>query len=180
MDVASVNVLSNIGCCFLTLLLNKIKNFGCRNFYGLLMPIGKSHLSKLLNDNPNVIILDIENKIQKLNQSKELEISEFPTFKNFFQEFKQSFKRSKILVLSSNYNLLKYIGIRRDKIMCYVPSESFLNEVLLEYEGDKELFKLNRIKLISKFGNTEKMIYYNSFTELEQIIKLEYNIKNKL
>lgn len=111
------------------------------------------------------------------NENSSRNLHYFPIAKKYLDEVKKNHKGKKILVFSSNYDLLEYCGI--GNILSYVPSNSLSDNIKLNLKPDeKSMFDSNRVDLMLKAG--KKLISYNNFDDFNKDIINKFKLQIKL
>lgn len=121
---------------------------------------------------------DERNLLKNLNsENSSRNLHYFPIAKRYLDEIKKNHKGKKILVFSSNYELLEYCGIKY--ILSYVPSNSLSDNIKLNLdEQAKMIFDSNRVDLMLKAG--KKLISYNNFDDFNKDIINKFKLQIKL
>lgn len=178
----------------LVALLSKVK---CRfsRVNGIVIPrkSGKTHLAKVL-EKKNYIILDIENSVKlhisndELRKLEELQNSHetqsynnyyFPICRKFFNQLQKDFKHKSFLVLSSDPELLKYLGVKN--ILYLTPSNKLYNQIIQNMSLDevgKRLLQASRDTIIQSSG--KHLTAYDTFENLIQIVSNKFGLHYKI
>lgn len=167
-----------------------VKKIKCSSTVGVCAPhySGKSYFINSVISK-KYALLDLESNVElhmkpeekqllnSIGENSSKNLHYFPICKKYLEEVKKNHKGKKLIVFSSNYELLEYCGI--SDIMSFVPSNSLADNIKLNLnENDKKDFDANRIALMLKAGS--KVLSYNTFDDFGKAIINKYKLQMKL
>lgn len=169
---------------------NILKKIKCSNTIGICAPYysGKSYFINSVMSK-KYALLDLEANVElhmtkeekdlltNLGENSSKDLHYFPICKKYLEQIKKNHKGKKLLVFSSNNELLKYCGIY--EIFNFVPSNSLADNIKLNLtEQQKKEFEANRIALMLKASN--KVISFNSFDDFGKELVNKFKLQMKL
>lgn len=172
-------------------LITAIKKIKCSGDVAICAPhnSGKSYFINSVSSK-NYALLDLEenvalhlteqekqllNSLNNDNSSRNLHY--FPLCKKYLLDIKKNHKGKKLIVFSSNYELLEYCNLKN--IISFIPSNVLAENIKLNLnEEKKKEFENNRVELMLKAGN--KMISFNNFDDMGNFIINKFKLQRKL
>jgi len=137
------------------------KAYKKKRLLGLLVPKGKTHMEQNFCDDPKLMFYDIDGAISvqplhKLEKSK-LRLEIYPEARNKLNEFAEKHPDKKIVCCSSDYELLKHLGLKK-RVMAFIPTQAMIDtykpeeKTIMErlaYQYQLEVSKKRQIKFAS-------------------------------
>lgn len=143
---------------------------------GAWLPVGKTYAEKNFSRD-GVIFLDLDGALsveplwKKEASLRRLEI--YPKAREKLAEYKAAYKNNSIIVCSSDYELLKFIGLRKKKTICFLPSPKF-------WTDNQDFFKENlkdiqALCLHTQLSSKKKrQIFFNTFDNLTDLMEKKF------
>ena len=141
---------------------------------GALLPVGKTYAEKNLIEDTNTIFYDIDGELS-VSPLRELEKSKvrlelFPKATEKVRDIKRNHKNKTIVVVSSSYELLQHIGLKKKHILTYLPTQKFFTDQAEQANKDLEKSRMSlEIEVSKKYRR-----YYNTFDELSKLLTEKY------
>ena len=153
-----------------------IKLWRKKRLLGCLLPKGKSYMEQNFVDEQKYIFYDIDGSVSvqplhKIEKSK-LRLEIYPEARNKLKEFAEKHPDKKIVVCSSDYELLKHLGLKK-RTLAFIPSQSMIDTFKIEekpimerlaYQYQLEVNKKRQVKYASYDELTRKV--YKAFKQL--------------
>lgn len=192
--------METVSCLFgmgLKFLFNRLQKINCIDFVGVAVHSqgGKSTLAKSLQaTRDNALILDLEENVKiSLTEEKSrqlqayknnMELSTYNSLfyiyaKEFVETLRKNYPKRRIILLSSDPELLKYC-VKNIKILACITSNELFTKILNNQTNEeiKKLIEQTRTNLMTT--NYRKAFIYNNFDDLTRFICEKLDLKNKL
>jgi len=176
-------------------LINSLRGIKCGSIVGIVIPkgSGKTTISKAFVKDDNTELIDLENairlnvndetlkKLDELKQKEELtsyNSKYYVLAKEYIKGLKKNFKNKTYYILSSDKDLLKYIGAK--DIYTFTPSNDFFNKIKSNLDPEEaRLAETNRTNILLSQGRRDLLVF-NSFEELSTLLNKVLKLKHKL
>lgn len=140
---------------------------------GALLPIGKTYCEKNLIEDNNTIFIDLDGSIS-VSPLRDLEKSQvrlelYPRASDKVKELIKQQKNKTIVLVSSSYELLQHVGLKKKHIITYLPTQKFFTD---QKEERKDLEK-SRMTLEIEVSKKYRK-YYNTFDEMTKLLTDKY------
>ena len=147
-----------------------------KRLLGCLIPKGKTYMEQNFVEESKYIFIDIDSSVSvqplhKIEKSK-LRLEIYPEARNKLKEFASKHPDKKIVVCSSDYELLKHLGLKK-RTLAFIPSQSMIDTFKIEekpimerlaYQYQLEVNKKRQVKYSSYDELTRKI--YKAFKQL--------------
>ena len=175
-----------------------INSMSCSRLKGVVIPsgFGATTQSKELEcKNSNCLLIDLTSAVdlslsnedkEKLHKAKtsnditSYNAIYYPIAKNWLQNLRQNFKDKRVILLASDYKLLKYIGVREITYLC--PSQKFIDAQatkLNQIDANKvNQMKMAVMEIVKNKGM--KSIIFSSFEDLQANLKDLLELRSKI
>ncbi len=173
----------------------KIRKKPTSRLHGILVPYisGKTELCNTLNNYRHVsniehIILYVDEFVEKnmkdLHQNvfdenfKKVKV--FPVIKDEVYKTLAVYPRSQVIIITANYDLLCYLGLKLKRIFTALLSRKLFNTLRKEIKEENvlDLVDQSREDFIAEFGKKTKI--FETFTELEYFVTQHFDLVRKL
>ena len=98
---------------------------------GCLLAKGKTYCERTLTDHDHLLFFDIDGALSVEPLSKmekaHLRLEIYPQAAQKLRDFIERHRSKKIVVVSSDYELLKHLGLKK-KTLAFIPTQGFINE----------------------------------------------------
>lgn len=147
-----------------------------KRLLGCLIPKGKTFMEQNFVDEQKLIFFDIDGTVSvqplhKIEKSK-LRLEIYPEARAKLKEFAEKHPDKKVVVCSSDYELLKHLGLKK-RTLAFIPSQSMIDTFKLEekpimerlaYQYQLEVNKKRQVKYTSYDELTRKV--YKAFKHI--------------
>lgn len=166
-----------------------LKKATCNRVVAVVLPrhCGKSTFINSISVG-DTLLLDIEenvqlemseaerSKLQNLSGNASYNLHYFPICRDYLNKVKTNHKFKKIIVLCSDLELCKYLGI--SAVFTFVPSNSLARTLSDAFPEDKKArFEESRLSLLL---GTKKIFTFNGFDDLNKMIIERFKLQQKL
>jgi len=140
---------------------------------GALLPIGKTYAEKNLIEDNNTIFIDLDScltitPLREMEKSK-VRLELYPQATEKVKKLKAEQKNKTIVIISSNYELLQHLGLKKKHILSYLPTQKFFTDNK-DLPADLEKSRMTmEIEVARKHRR-----YFNSFDELSKLLTEKY------
>lgn len=191
--------MESLGCLFakgLPFLWRLITGSGICNasISGIVLPYGKSTFVKSLEsqkkgskiiDLDSSALLEVskedEMRLKELKDKNELQTYNQKVMvisRDYVSKLRKDFKNQKFILVSANYELLRFVGCKAGNIVSFCPSNDFWNKVRETLEpAVVQVVDGVRQQLIL---NNKKLQVFSSFDQLYEIASRVFELKAKL
>ena len=169
-------------------LFKLVKRITCSSLIGVVLPrhCGRTTLCKTLKGRDNSLMVDLDETLY-LELSKEdsdrvsamrdagkqesVKLVLYPRAKKYVEELKQSFKFTRIILVSSDVGMLRYIGVKEDDIMAFVPATEFSSTVSQRIPDveERKLFDASRTDILLNL-KSKRIHPFNNFDDLSKLV----------
>lgn len=166
-----------------------LKKMTCNSVVAVVLPrhCGKSSFINSITAKDS-LLLDIEEnvqlemsegertKLQTLSGNASYNLHYFPICRDYLNKVKKNHKFKKIIVLCSDLELCRYLGI--SAVFTFVPSNSLAKTLGEAFpEDQKARFEESRLSLLL---GTKKIYTFNGFDDLHKMIIQRFKLQQKL
>jgi len=142
---------------------------------GLLLLKGKSWCQENMSSADSIFV-DIDSQLcdEPLNevQSSEKRLNLYPKARQILKKLKYDFRNKKIIVCSSDRELLHYLKISHNKTYSILPSIKMMNEILVPaLNSNDEYDKLEKVRLLMGLQKIGQQFLVNSYEEQDLRIR---------
>lgn len=137
--------------------------------------LGKTYAEKNLSQQ-DLIFIDLDGSLSLMELPKvertEKRLKIYPSAREKVKEYKDAYKNHTIVLLSSDFELLQYLGLEK-KLVCMVPSPKFLvdnSEKLGEYKIAIETQNLNNQLIVKK----KRQLIFDTWDEMTKMLKTAF------
>lgn len=140
---------------------------------GALLPVGKSYAEKNLIEDNNTIFFDLDGALsitplRDMEKSK-VRLELYPKATEKLNEIRKQQKNKTIVIVSSSYEMLQHIGLKKKHIITYLPTQKFFTDnenIPADLEKSRMILE---IEVAKKYRQ-----YYNTFDELSKLLTDKY------
>lgn len=176
--------------------LRKLLRIRLKSVSAVLIPsgCGKTSILKYLEAPKDTIMIDLDaTSLLSISEEQERRLKRFKDnnesqsykqeimiiCRDYVKKLKRDFLKKKIILISSSYDILKYLGLSSEDINVYCPNNQLFTEICeTNKERSKEMSD-NRTEILLQAGKNIRGIYA-SYNELYNLLIRDFGLKNKL
>ena len=152
---------------------------------GLVLPVGKTTLcDKITNTCNDIFFVDVDKWLNEQQPEKYKELCQgrtqqqfliqfYPMLKQYVKGLTKSFGKKKLVLVSSNYDLLHQLNI---KVRVFCPTGDLLHK--LPYDATEINKKVLSITHLTSENRKYKI--FNTFDELYGLVRRKFQIRNNI